>query len=484
MGPDFLSRLSPSHRALLEQIGRREQLEPRFHLLRRGDPGGDVFRVEAGTLDVIDTRSRPEVILDVVGTGELVGEMSFVDGSPRSADVVAGKGCIVTRWPKEDLDALLSTNPHFSAHFWRALAQAVADRLREVNANLVIDRSNPRETTEAGGDAPGSQTARELARNARDGLAAADRNLRRAPESQAVLDELYLVLGDLLKGMVDLSTECGNRSELARSSAIIAREIQPYLLQSTTAGICLSRPDGHAGGPRIVSHLLKNRATGDGPLGQAIDSWLLNLPLARAIRAREKTLGAAIQHPLRALPPPVHAILINVGGGRLANKVHDILRDREGTLMVVEPGRETIRRLASELSDEQHSDKSKLWLQYVQDNLVELAQGRSLRHFKNQDFIIVDSLLEYLPARVATRCLQNLGSLLKPGGQLFATALGASPDAPFWEHLLDWTTIRRAPGLMKAIVTAAGYRSISFPQTRSAGMVILAGSPTAPESLE
>ncbi len=50
MSSDFLSRLSNDDRARLERIGQTIELEPRHHLLVRGEKSGDVFRVEKGQL--------------------------------------------------------------------------------------------------------------------------------------------------------------------------------------------------------------------------------------------------------------------------------------------------------------------------------------------------------------------------------------------------------------------------------------------------
>lgn len=478
MARDFFNYLSPAHRALLEQIGETLDLAPRYRLMRRGEPGGDVFRVEKGQLDVIDTRSRPEVILDKVGPGELLGEMSFLDGSPRSADVVAGVGCQVTRWPRESLEELLNNDPTFAARFWWTMARSLSERLREVNANVAQDAwgSGSPETATSATEGP-VLIAREHARAARDGLADLDRTLRRDENDAEALHQVTVVLDHLQGGLHRLQTECGNRADMAGASRLISREVQPYLIQATTANLSLAQRDSHVAEPRVLAHILEGEPSGDGTLGRAVDRWLLDRPFSRALRERDRGLREILANPIRNLAEPVRVMVINNGPGRVAESVFRALSPRRGTLLVVEPHRDTLRHLAASFSRR----TARLNVQYVHDSLADLAQGRALQHFEGQQYIILDGLVEYLPARVATRCLQHLGALLASGGSLATTAVQPGADSPFWEYLLSWPSIRRAPGVLKAILTAAGYRSVTFPPTPGDGMLVLAGSPTPPD---
>jgi CRP-like cAMP-binding protein len=63
-----------------------------------------------------------------VRPGELFGEVSYLDGSPASASVVARGPASVLVLP--DPDALLTEAPELAAGFYRSLAVAVARRLR------------------------------------------------------------------------------------------------------------------------------------------------------------------------------------------------------------------------------------------------------------------------------------------------------------------------------------------------------------------
>jgi CRP/FNR family cyclic AMP-dependent transcriptional regulator len=59
-------------------------------IVYKGDPSGSLYLIASGRVKVHQaTSSGDEVILEVLGPGDFFGEMSLLDGQPRSADVSA-----------------------------------------------------------------------------------------------------------------------------------------------------------------------------------------------------------------------------------------------------------------------------------------------------------------------------------------------------------------------------------------------------------
>nr|MBC8454894.1 cyclic nucleotide-binding domain-containing protein [Deltaproteobacteria bacterium] len=79
----FIEHLVSSDRERLLAEARVVSLEPGEHLLRRGADGGDLYMVESGRLEVVDSRQSPERVLYVLDEGRMVGELSFMDQAPR-----------------------------------------------------------------------------------------------------------------------------------------------------------------------------------------------------------------------------------------------------------------------------------------------------------------------------------------------------------------------------------------------------------------
>ena len=100
-------------------------------LFLTGDPGDGCYRVEDGLLKVtMVSRSGNERILAFLGTRAIVGELSMIDGRPRSASVVtvrAAKLSFLSRTAFEDF-----TKKH--PEIYKSLVTLLASRLRETDA--------------------------------------------------------------------------------------------------------------------------------------------------------------------------------------------------------------------------------------------------------------------------------------------------------------------------------------------------------------
>lgn len=73
-----------------------------------------------------------EVILTLLGAGECFGEMGLIDGSPRSADVVANESCELLEISKVAFTKMLAGNVDLCLNIMKSLVL----RLREANRNI------------------------------------------------------------------------------------------------------------------------------------------------------------------------------------------------------------------------------------------------------------------------------------------------------------------------------------------------------------
>ena len=79
-----------------------------------------------------------EVTLNILGKGELFGEMAPLDEVPRSTDVITLAPTVIGNMPAQDFVSLLSTEPQAGIR----LAQLMARRLRQVNRRLRLRESD------------------------------------------------------------------------------------------------------------------------------------------------------------------------------------------------------------------------------------------------------------------------------------------------------------------------------------------------------
>jgi CRP-like cAMP-binding protein len=103
------------------------------------DWGESLFVLLSGMAKVRTyTADGEEVVMSLLGAGEVFGEMAALDGAPRSADVVALTPVRVAKLRAEPFSALLKQEPGLAL----ALARLEAMRLRDLNQRFAIGASD------------------------------------------------------------------------------------------------------------------------------------------------------------------------------------------------------------------------------------------------------------------------------------------------------------------------------------------------------
>ncbi|MBF0186762.1 MAG: cyclic nucleotide-binding domain-containing protein [Magnetococcales bacterium] len=111
----------------MARIGTTRTLAQGSDLIREGDHLDMVYIVLEGHMQV-SVEGIGEVAR--LGSGEMLGEMSFVDGAPASATVSTLDDVKVLEMAKSDLEQRFVSDPGFAGRFYKALAVFLADRLR------------------------------------------------------------------------------------------------------------------------------------------------------------------------------------------------------------------------------------------------------------------------------------------------------------------------------------------------------------------
>ncbi len=103
-------------------------------IVRQGDTAGRcMFVIQDGLAEVVFNSNGEEVHLDLLGEGDLFGEMSIFDDMPRSATVRAmGHARVVTIDKKSFLRRL-----HEDPSLAYRVAQTMSRRIRALNEELV-----------------------------------------------------------------------------------------------------------------------------------------------------------------------------------------------------------------------------------------------------------------------------------------------------------------------------------------------------------
>ncbi|MEA5513228.1 Crp/Fnr family transcriptional regulator [Nodularia sp. UHCC 0506] len=108
-------------------------------ILLENDWGGSVYFVLDGWVKIRTYNMEgKEVTLNIIGKGELFGEMAALDEVPRSTDVITLAPTMIGSLPSQDFVKLLKTE----ALAGLRLSQLMARRLRQVNRRLRLRESD------------------------------------------------------------------------------------------------------------------------------------------------------------------------------------------------------------------------------------------------------------------------------------------------------------------------------------------------------
>lgn len=124
----FLWALTPDELDALTQLGRRQKNAKATPLFVEGDQSNRVFAILDGRVKVsLVTADGKEVVLAVRGPGDLLGELAFIDGEPRSASATALDPVNSVVIPADAFTRYLEEHPRIAL----LLLKMVSRRLRD-----------------------------------------------------------------------------------------------------------------------------------------------------------------------------------------------------------------------------------------------------------------------------------------------------------------------------------------------------------------
>lgn len=120
----------------VENIGEVKRIADGAFLIRAGEIDSTLFAVEDGHLDIIGMDDGKMIVVATVGPGDVLGEVSFIDDSPRAVSVKAGEETTVRSWDKRSLSEALAFEPQLLAKFAVAMCELLVERLRDLSRRV------------------------------------------------------------------------------------------------------------------------------------------------------------------------------------------------------------------------------------------------------------------------------------------------------------------------------------------------------------
>lgn len=124
--------LTLAERLALAGVLRRRDVARDTFVVHEGSPGHTFFLVTAGRIKVALTRRGRDVVLAELGPGDYFGELSVIDGQPRSADAIAAVRSELYELSQDAFFGLLQAEPGIA----RKLLVELCRRLREADKQI------------------------------------------------------------------------------------------------------------------------------------------------------------------------------------------------------------------------------------------------------------------------------------------------------------------------------------------------------------
>jgi CRP-like cAMP-binding protein len=130
----FVAELDPAAREALERLGRPCRYDAGTMLLLEGDLGSRVVVIRSGYVKVVATSDGGHTImLAVRGPGDVLGDLSAIDGEPRSASAITLEPVEAQVMTADEFRGFLTDVP--GAAF--ALLRVVVERVRDSDQRRV-----------------------------------------------------------------------------------------------------------------------------------------------------------------------------------------------------------------------------------------------------------------------------------------------------------------------------------------------------------
>ena len=114
----YFSDLEPEAFDQLCRYAKHSTLKRGATIFSKGDPGISLFAVISGTVKIsISSPDGRNAILNLIGAGEIFGEIALLDGSARSADAIANTACELFTIDRREFIPFVRSQPALAMKF-------------------------------------------------------------------------------------------------------------------------------------------------------------------------------------------------------------------------------------------------------------------------------------------------------------------------------------------------------------------------------
>lgn len=122
--------LAPEDIDVLSRIFEELKFKKGDVIFKEGMPGDALYILKKGMIKVYKETKKRKKLITILSAGEFFGEMALIDGSPRSATVIAGEESDVVKLTNENFNKLKNEYPNTALKIFGALLKFLSFRIR------------------------------------------------------------------------------------------------------------------------------------------------------------------------------------------------------------------------------------------------------------------------------------------------------------------------------------------------------------------
>lgn len=133
LGIPALDHLAPNHRAVLTELAERREFDAGSILYDEGDRDGGFLFIAEGMVEARRHTPFGEQRVATLGPGDLVGEMSLLDGKPRSSKVIALRDGAAWRFASGPMTEATTEDPTLEVALLRMFSRSLVAKIRQAH---------------------------------------------------------------------------------------------------------------------------------------------------------------------------------------------------------------------------------------------------------------------------------------------------------------------------------------------------------------
>ena len=442
---DIFQELRPEDIHWMLATAELRTISPNGVLVREDDPPETIFFIADGLFEAyIYGNSTSRLKVGQLGPGEIVGEISWLDGQPISATVRALETSSVVALGIPTLERKLGQDPAFAARLFRAVATLEAKRLRTTTAQVRRSELTRERQAALAGSAEAASVLDNLAELKRIAAAAeTSPNAEAASQVARAFSALERSIG---------AAAVGTAGKLVEN---IQFELLPLVRLSAIAERLNSRPRGYAGDYQTIEMIYNNEPAGGGVVGPMLDRSMLDLAVAKAIRNRRRLLASEIGKSYAATTKEFYLTCLACGP---ASEVFDAFADASDASRLNVSCVDIDRAALAQVGARAQAQKLGPQLQTLHGNLIYLATGRQVLELVPQDLIYSLNITDYLSDDLAVPLIDWIHAKLRPGGRaILGNFHPRNPNRSLMDHVLEWRLTYRDEAAMNRLFQASKF---------------------------